>query len=356
MGVYDLFHASSLALFLLFYTPVAIATSGLALPAGMVVPVMVIGAAGGRLLGLFLNFFYQELGYPPIDPGGYAILGACGLWTGVMQIPFTVCIIMFEMTGFNVTMWGPELMVVVLVATGVSRWFGHSLYHMEMHLNNLPFLAFEAPHEFGNMNIDKVMAKPVVCFKPVEGMQSVKKILSETSHNAYPLVDNNGALKGLVLREELEIAFLDAAKICVGNWWDRDDPINIEQLDYHRSPTTVRPTELASHAYNMIRQLGLRYLIVIDDKNRPVGIVTRKDLQVHNHGHDHGHHGKSGHGHKRVYSGTLDGIPRSSLLHSMSGMMSTMSLAPGGGPHASGNAKDGQRPGAGAPSDSIPVV
>jgi CBS domain-containing protein len=46
----------------------------------------------------------------------------------------------------------------------------------------------------------------------------------------------------------------------------------------HRSPYVVYASGPAMRAYALLRTMGLRHLPVIDERNRPVGIITRHDL------------------------------------------------------------------------------
>lgn len=47
------------------------------------------------------------------------------------------------------------------------------------------------------------MAKPVNCINEISRVKDVYEVLQETSHNAYPVLDKNGHLRGLIMRKAL---------------------------------------------------------------------------------------------------------------------------------------------------------
>jgi chloride channel 2 len=112
---------------------------GLPIPCGLFIPVFIIGATGGRLIGIsliydlkdnnnnnvitlkninnFINFFraiYEgefllwALPHSGVIPGGYAVVGAAAMSAGVTRT-LSTSIIVFEMTGQL------ELLIPVLV-------------------------------------------------------------------------------------------------------------------------------------------------------------------------------------------------------------------------------------------------
>jgi hypothetical protein len=47
------------------------------------------------------------------------------------------------------------------------------------------------------------MATPVVTFLEIDKVGTIYKVLTDTRHNGYPVVDSTGRLRGLVLRKTL---------------------------------------------------------------------------------------------------------------------------------------------------------
>ena len=100
----------SLAIATVVRTLLVIISFGCKVPAGIFVPSMAVGAAFGRMVGIFVQHFHES--YPDaaffaacgpdgacITPGTYAFLGAAASLSGIMHISISVVVIMFEITG-----------------------------------------------------------------------------------------------------------------------------------------------------------------------------------------------------------------------------------------------------------------
>jgi len=104
-------------------------------------------------------------------------------------------------------------------------------------------------------------------------------LLLEPRHNSFPVVDAaDGTLSGLLLRSELDACCHASA--------------TVEEI-MDRAPAIVQPEWPLERAHRLFAALGLRHLIVVSRSGRPVGMLTRHDLQQHQqhrHLHHHLHH------------------------------------------------------------------
>jgi chloride channel 3/4/5 len=100
----------SLAVATIIRTLLVIISFGCKVPAGIFVPSMAVGAAFGRMVGIFVQHIHEsfpnsaffnacEPDGPCITPGTYAFLGAAASLSGIMHISISVVVIMFEITG-----------------------------------------------------------------------------------------------------------------------------------------------------------------------------------------------------------------------------------------------------------------
>jgi chloride channel 3/4/5 len=100
----------SLAIATVVRTLLVVISFGCKVPAGIFVPSMAVGAAFGRMVGIFMQHIHES--YPTnaffsacdpdgpcITPGTYAFLGAAAALSGIMHISISVVVIMFEITG-----------------------------------------------------------------------------------------------------------------------------------------------------------------------------------------------------------------------------------------------------------------
>lgn len=93
----DMFNMYSLIVYLVVYFCLVLVTSGVALAAGLFLPMMVVGATYGRIVGLILQYIFPNLN-PPIDTSIYALVGSAAMMAGFSRITISLCVIMMEIT------------------------------------------------------------------------------------------------------------------------------------------------------------------------------------------------------------------------------------------------------------------
>uniref|UniRef100_A0A8C0IB58 Chloride channel protein n=1 Tax=Bubo bubo TaxID=30461 RepID=A0A8C0IB58_BUBBB len=311
-SVVNLFHdppgsynPMTLGMFTLMYFFLACWTYGLTVSAGVFIPSLLIGAAWGRLFGISLS--YLTKGSIWADPGKYALMGAAAQLGGIVRMTLSLTVIMMEATG-NVT-YGFPIMLVLMTAKIVGDYFVEGLYDMHIQLQSVPFLHWEAPVTSHSLTAREVMSAPVTCLRRIERVGTVVDILSDTSsnHNGFPVVESNpdatacrccGMVpdslfphKVFVERANLSLVqrrlklkdFRDAyprfppiQSIHVSQD-ERECMIDLSEF-MNPSPYTVPQEASLPRVFKLFRALGLRHLVVVDNRNEVVGMVTRKDL------------------------------------------------------------------------------
>uniref|UniRef100_A0A8C1FFG2 Chloride channel protein n=2 Tax=Cyprinus carpio TaxID=7962 RepID=A0A8C1FFG2_CYPCA len=298
----------TLGVFTLAYFALAVWTYGLTVSAGVFIPSLLIGAAWGRLFGILLSFIAS-------------IWFCCvNLTGGIVRMTLSLTVILVEATG-NVT-YGFPIMLVLMTAKIVGDYFIEGLYDVHIKLQSVPFLHWDAPPTSHWLTAREVMSSPVTCFNRVEKVGRIVDVLSNTStnHNGFPVVsdttenDEPGKICGLILRSQLIVllkhkVFVERAssrlsqrKLQLKDFRDaypRFPPIQsihvsqderecMMDLTEFMNPTpyTVPQETSLPRVFKLFRALGLRHLVVVDNENRVVGLVTRKDLARYHVGKD----------------------------------------------------------------------
>ncbi|TTY71124.1 H(+)/Cl(-) exchange transporter 7 [Bagarius yarrelli] len=276
-SVRSLFHSppgtynpQTLGYFTLTYFFLACWTYGLTVSAGVFIPSLLIGAAWGRLFGILLTLIAST---NPMwaDPGKYALMGAAAQLGGIVRMTLSLTVILVEATG-NVT-YGLPIMLVLMTAKIVGDYFIEGSYELPGHMLNR-----------------------------VEKVGTIVDVLSTTStnHNGFPVIvqdgpgDEPGKLCGLILRSQLIVLLKHKRRLQLKDFRDaypRFPPIQsihvsqderecMMDLTEFMNPTPYTVLEETSlpRVFKLFRALGLRHLVVVDDQNRVMGLVTRKDL------------------------------------------------------------------------------
>ncbi|XP_061683560.1 chloride channel protein 2-like isoform X1 [Syngnathoides biaculeatus] len=134
-------------------------------PCGAFMPVFVIGAAFGRLVGESMAAWFpdgintDDTIYP-IVPGGYAVVGAAAL-SGAVTHTVSTAVIVFELTG-QISHILP-VMIAVILANAVAQSLQPSLYDSIIRIKKLPYLPELGwgHHEKYNIRVEDIMVRDV---------------------------------------------------------------------------------------------------------------------------------------------------------------------------------------------------
>ncbi|KAI4375196.1 hypothetical protein MLD38_013096 [Melastoma candidum] len=292
------YHPASLVTFFLLYSVLGLVTFGIVVPSGLFLPIILMGSAYGRMIGLAMGSLTN------IDQGLYAVLGAASLMAGSMRMTVSVCLIFLELAN-NLKLL-PGTMIVLLISMTGGDCFNPSIYEIILHLKGLPFLDAKPETWMSNLTVGELAdAKaPVVTLSGVEKAGRIVDVLKTTTHNCFPVLDREGELHGLILRANL-IKVLMKKWFLEENWkttnqevkerfsWidlaekeDRIEQVNVKRdememyVDLHpftnTAPYTVMESMSVAKAMVLFRRVGLRHMLVLP-KHRTSGVSSILD-------------------------------------------------------------------------------
>ncbi|XP_014260411.1 H(+)/Cl(-) exchange transporter 7 [Cimex lectularius] len=304
---------STLVIFMVVYLGLSIWTYGLSMSAGIFIPCLLTGAAWGRVIGILISLMLPNASW--VDPGKYALVGAAAQLGGVVRMTISLTIILIEATG-NIN-FGLPLMITLMTAKWVGEYFCEGFYDIHIQLAGVPLLAWDPPPLSSSFTANKVMSYPVVTLPPTVNVRTIVNILTSVTFNGFPIVEETkskyhrssgacfksaGRLRGLILRSQLlvllkrrihvqqgvvpEITIKDFREEYPSYCEIKDIYIPEEEMDckidltpyMNPSPYTVQHVASLPRMFRLFRALGLRHLIVVNETNEVIGMVTRKDL------------------------------------------------------------------------------
>ena len=315
----------TLAVFLIVYFILAAITSGTHVPAGLVVPMLLIGGSFGRLFGLLWlrvkasmctnydevdtlmyaeNTEFAHPGYDMYkwaskyrwmvrdcklpDPGTFAVIGMSAFMGGSGRISVMLAIVMLELTG-DAGLIAPVGLVCILSML-VGNMFNHGLYHGLIPVMNIPYLNAVPAQVMYVSRVSEIMASNIYCLPQHCSVDELRVLQvriqkGRVSHNGFPVVQDiyNKTLVGLLSRSEMNSLFRDMESedksVLSRIFHPVDGTIDLTQY-CDRSPLTVTSNSTVSRAYEVFRKLGLRHLVVLGRNGEVAGMVTRKDLMI----------------------------------------------------------------------------
>ncbi|XP_070702222.1 chloride channel protein 1-like [Pempheris klunzingeri] len=204
-----------LLFFLMKFWMSAVATT-MPIPSGAFMPVFILGAAFGRLVGeIMATLFPHGIVFDGIlyriIPGGYAVIGAAAL-TGAVTHTVSTAVICFELTG-QISHILP-MMVAVILANMVAQGLQPSLYDSIIQVKKLPYLpelGFGHISQY-NIFVEDIMVRKVKFVSSQSTYREVKLLLDSSSLKSIPLVDSKDSmiLLGSIDRVEL---------LALCDWW-----------------------------------------------------------------------------------------------------------------------------------------
>jgi len=305
-----LFPPLHMAAFLVAFFLLAAVTAGSAVPSGLLLPMIIIGALIGRLMtllamqvmpfipGLVYNSsdrtslwaqpwtaFFHYAGGPLaasapqstegwLDPGDMAIVGAAAMLGGSSRIALMITVMMVEITG-DAAMIGP-VGLATLVSVVVGNVFNHGLYHELMDIASFPFLPDRWPKAMPRaLRIYHILRStdPAPVCLSLHDVTNLEEFLKTYEFNGFPVTDSSGAVVGMAMREHLKLlqdeqkerATFQTAGVDIG-----------KVTDFHC--ITVRESLPLEVAFNFFKRMELQHVIVVDDNTRPVSVLTRSSL------------------------------------------------------------------------------
>ena len=200
------FEPNTLLLVGLTFLPLMTLTLGVSLPSGIFMPSILIGCCLGGYMGLV----FQKLFSADLSPSTFALLGAAALLTGIQRSTVSLCVILVEGTG-QVKVLIPVIVTVVVARYVADRITHDGLYEVSIELKSYPYLGHEEKNRYDIFEVGHIMSAPPVCVGSRERAHTIAKLLEESNHNGFPVVDKSvdgGRFLGLVRRDQL-VALLE---------------------------------------------------------------------------------------------------------------------------------------------------
>ncbi|HEY3265489.1 MAG TPA: chloride channel protein [Armatimonadota bacterium] len=171
---------------------------------GVLAPILMIGGAVGGLFGLAAHAAFPGLA---VTPGVFALVCMAAVFGASTRTAFTSIVFAFELTrDYQAVL---PLMFAVVIADAVAS----SLLEHSIMTEKLVRRGVKAPREYEadvlmGLRVDAVMSDPVVTVPADAPARDVADqvrghLADRPTHQAYPIVDADGDLKGIIVRTDL---------------------------------------------------------------------------------------------------------------------------------------------------------
>ena len=165
---------------------------------GVFAPSLFVGASGGFVFAKTLN----HLGLTNLSESNFTLVGMAGLIAGVLHAPLTSLFLIAEITsGYELII---PLMITSTIAYLTSKYFvPHSIYNMQLAKRGELITRHKDKAVLTLMNLKAEVEKDFNIIRPDASLRDLIKIVSLSKRNLFPVVDDNGILRGLITLDNI---------------------------------------------------------------------------------------------------------------------------------------------------------
>jgi len=226
---------------------------------GIFAPTLFVGAVTGYGLAFALNTFFK-LNLPE---GNFALAGMAGLMAGVMHAPLTAIFLTAEVTG------GYGLFIPLMIASTVSYltimpFEPHSIYAKRLALKGQLITHHKDKAMLLLMNTRDLIETDFVILRPDASLRDLVNAISRSHRNLFPVVDENGYMKGMVKLSETRSLIFQTHLY---------DVVRIKDLMY-MPKYYVSPRDNMEEVVKMF-ETSKRYNLAVIDEGKYIGFLSK---------------------------------------------------------------------------------
>ncbi|KAM8838856.1 chloride channel protein 2-like isoform 2-T2 [Synchiropus picturatus] len=266
----------------------AVATT-MPVPCGAFMPVFLIGAGFGRLVGevmasMFPDGIHADGTVYPIVPGGYAVVGAAAL-SGAVTHTVSTAVIVFELTG-QISHILP-VMIAVILANAVAQALQPSLYDSIIRIKKLPYLPElgMGHHEKYNIRVEDIMVRDVRYITLSSTYRDLQEMMKTGHLKTLALVECRDTMILLGSIERLQLQSLLSLQLSHQRRLDHlrqlvQDNGTVEPLPSLTDSTPSSPCTHINAAVNTNAHHGVRFLISTEESTSFSPMVSNTQLPL----------------------------------------------------------------------------
>jgi len=235
------------------------ATTGSGGIGGIFAPTLFIGAIGGYFLVKVLNTFYS-LGLPEDN---FALAGMAGMMAAVMHAPLTGIFLTAEITsGYG--MFIPLIITSTVAYLTIMRFEPHSVYTKRLAQSGELITHHKDKAVLLMMELKQLIENDFEVLLPTATLRDLVKAISKSDRNLFPVVDENGILKGMVKLSEVKNLIFEP---------DLYDSVKVKDIMY-MPEFFISPYDSMETVAEKFESSGRYNLAVIHD-GRYLGFISR---------------------------------------------------------------------------------
>ena len=166
---------------------------------GIFAPSLYLGCIAGFVFAHTSNFFPFTM---YLSEKNFALLGMAGIMSGVMHAPLTGVFLIAELTG-GYDLFLPLMIVSIGSYLTILMFEPHSIYSMRLAQKGELLTHHKDKAVLTLLEVDSVIEKDFQAVSPEMSLGDMVKVISHSTRNTFPVVDERGVLLGIVLLDNI---------------------------------------------------------------------------------------------------------------------------------------------------------
>lgn len=238
------------------------ATNGAGGVGGTFAPSLFVGCMCGFFFAYTLNSVFGT----DLSVKNFALMGMAGVMSGVMHAPLMGIFLTAELTG-GYTLFLPLLIVSALSYLTIKFFEPYSIYAMRLAQRGELLTHHKDKAVLTLLKIDNVIETDFLPVKPEMDLRQMVSVISRSSRNLFPVLDQSGKLLGVVVLDEIR------------NIMFRTDLYRRIKVETFMSspPAEIDVSDSMEHVMKIFDQTGAWNLPVVDH-GKYVGFVSKSKI------------------------------------------------------------------------------
>jgi CIC family chloride channel protein len=166
---------------------------------GIFAPSLFMGCILGFMFAHTTNYF----DFPRyLSEKNFALLGMAGVMSGIMHAPLTGVFLIAELTG-GYDLFLPLMIVSISSYLTILMFEPHSIYSMRLAEKGKLLTHHKDKAVLTLLDINGIIEKDFITVSPDMTLGDVVKAIGKSKRNAFPVVDKEGKLLGVVLLDNI---------------------------------------------------------------------------------------------------------------------------------------------------------
>lgn len=240
----------------------SVATNGAGGVGGIFAPSLFMGAIVGFVTARLMSMMGLS-----VSEANFALVGMAGLMSGVMHAPLTGIFLIAELTG-GYHLFMPLMIVSVISYLTIMLFEPHSLYAMRLAQKGELLTHNKDRNVLTLLKMDSVLETDFITIFPEMTLGQLVKVISTSHRNVFPVVDNDGHLRGILLLDEVRNIMFQP------RLYKR---FTVEQL--MTSPAAVLSSNMPMEkVMETFEDTGAWNLPVVDEERKYLGFVSKSKI------------------------------------------------------------------------------